>query len=277
MVQHIFLNGSNGYRGRESFANLTDGSIKGYVWNLIVFLGRTLFDGILIGLLATVILVLVMLVVSRSQRGAKQGWLATDSKKVLRPSRVSIKWILLILPSICYFFLVSKIAISRAERYMYPIYAVTLVWGLCILYEMCIRFFAKKIYQRIVMGTLLAACIINSWIMYPWNNFGDVQLLEAIRQYENCNSIYVYDARYRILASFYEVSLQKGVIFWHENNIGMLDNAECKMDEEVIVYIVDTCDQQAVLDKVLELCPLLDSYEKVGSGGYATAYYLYGN
>lgn len=277
MVQHIFLNGSNGYRGRESFANLTDGLISEYIWNLIVFAGRALFSGIFIGLLATVFLVLVMLLVSKFKRGAKQDWLAIDSKNVLRLGRVPVKWILLILPSICYFFLVSKIAISRADRYMYPIYAVTLVWGLCILYEVCIRIVKKKVYQHIVMGVLLAVGIINSWLMYPWNNIGDVRLLEALMPYNHCNSIYVYDQRYRILASFYEVSLQKGVIFWNQNNIDLLDNAECKMDEEMIVYIVDTCDQQAVLDKVLELCPSLDSCEEIGSCGYATAYYLYGS
>lgn len=102
-------------------------------------------------------------------------------------------------------------------------------------------------------------------------------LLETAKQYGDFNCVYVYDASYRVQPSFYEVSQYKSVTFWNINNMDSMQSMEYRMDTKLIVYIINNCDQQKVLNQVLQLYLSLDSYQKVGGYSSTTSYYLYGD
>lgn len=56
-----------------------------------------------------------------------------------------------------------------------------------------------------------------------------------------------------------------------------IKNKEYCRDEELVVCIINSCDQQAVLNKILSFCPFLNSYKKLGGHERNTSYYLYGD
>ena len=48
------------------------------------------------------------------------------------------------------------------------------------------------------------------------------------------------------------------------------------LDDKLIVYIEDSLDAQSMINRVYEAYPLLNSYKKLGSFGYSSSYYLWG-
>lgn len=270
MLQHMFL-GGNG-RGGESIDNFTN--ISDYAERLKIFydiINKELFGGCLTYL--AVFLVILLVLMHAECRG---GGIFTKNRFLM--PEVNIKWVLLILPSICYFLLVSKIAVYGVDRYIFPIYAVVLTWTVCLLYRMG-KYLIRKRHQYTAASILLAIVLVSSWRQCTWDYLykNTESFLKTAEQYKDVDCVYVYDASYRVQPSYYEVSNYKRVVFWNVNNMDSMKGRDYCRNKELIVCIINTCDQQAVLNKMLSYCPFLNAYKKLGGHERNTSYYLYGD
>ena len=278
MLVHMFL---GGYRGEQSIENLK-GSITDYLKRLGSFYGfinETLFGGFLT--YAIVMFIFFLLLSKWTARGSKLITRRVGKSKPVKtqkPKEITIKWLLLIIPSICYFLLVSKMAVSIISRYLTPIYAVLMVWILCGIFITGKRFL-KQEYWFIVTCLCLILMTVNSWKNCNWEYLykNTKSLLEDVKNYSESNCLYIYDAQWKVMSSYCEVSQYNSLTFYRADNIAAIADMEYKLDKELVVYISDTCDSGAVLEFIMEQCPMLNGYQKIGSYGYATSYYLYGS
>ena len=272
MLQHMFEEG----RGKQSISNLTN--FADYAERLGIFyniINKELF-GNLFTYLAVFILILLI--------GGFFSHKAKGRSNELGSFIEHFDWFLLVLPSICYFLIVAKMAVYNVDRYIFPIYAVVLIWTVCIVYEFG-KYFLGKRYQYIAAALLLSIAIVDSWEQCPWEYLysSSTTFLNVVKQYKDMNCVYIYicddiyDDAWKIQQSYNEIAQYNSVVFWNVNNMDAINNKEYCMDQELIVCIQNNCDQRTVLDKILSFCPFLDSYEKLGGFGYATTYHLYGN
>ena len=187
-----------------------------------------------------------------------------------------IKWLLMSIPSICYFLLVSKMAVYIDPRYLSPVYAVFMVWIMCGIFFMGERILYKK-YLSPVVVLLLAVIAVNSWktcdgdLMYRDSE----ELLSRAESHAECNCLYIYDESWKTLLSFLEVSRYKSVTFYKNNNMESLDDTQYLSDKEMVVCIAGNADSQEILKCIMEMCPSLNAYQEMHSFGYTTSYYLY--
>lgn len=272
MLQHMFFGGLYG-RGPETIDNFTN--LSDYSERLKVFyniINKELFGGCFT-YLAVFGVILIILMCSEYNRG--EGIFVKN--RFLIPE-ANIKWVLLILPSICYFLLVSKIAVYNVDRYIFPIYAVVLIWTVCLLYKTG-KYLIRKRYQCMAASILLAIVLVSSWRYCTWDYLykNTESFLKTAEQYKDVNCVYVYDDSYRVQPSYYEVSKYKSVVFWNVNNMDSMKGRDYCRNKELIVCIINTCDQQAVLNKMLSYCPFLNAYKKLGGHERNTSYYLYGD
>lgn len=276
MIQHMFL--GDVARRKESMENLQRGTIWEYGKRLKDFYGfidGQIFGGMLTYALVALIVLFLWKIACLEDMPLSRGMEERERRDKGKDTEKT-GWILAIGPCICYLLLVSRIAVYVTDRYLFPIYAIIpaavtglIYWGS--------RQLVKK-NKWVLTGILLSAVIVNSWKMCSWPYLykDSAALLETAEQYGKEDNLYVYDQNYKISSSFYEVSRYKSVTFFHRDRIEMLRDSPVKNNGSLVVTVMDSCGTEDILNKILEICPLLDSYKRLGSFGYATSYYLEG-
>lgn len=187
-----------------------------------------------------------------------------------------IKWLLVVIPSICYFLLVSKMAIYIDSRYLSPIYAVIMVWIIGAIFVIGKRILEKR-YWTLAAGLLFAIVVVHSWKTcgVGMEDEYSEKIYSQAEEHASCNCLYIYNEKWEFLSSFMEASHYKSVTLYHENNIESMTDMQYKSDKEMVVCITNGCDSQAILKYIMEVCPSLNVYQEIHSFGYATSYYLY--
>ncbi len=269
MLEHVL---GSGQRGQQSISNFEEGSAAEF-WSRIKsfygFLNEQIFGGML-----TYVIVLWGL-------GMAIRWLTNEHVKHGRSNQSVMerkaRWALFLLPALFYFITVSKIAVYITERYQQPIYAVV-VAGIVALLYMGIKKIATTQYKFILV-LVLAVMTVNSWKNAPWGNLQKTSepILQVAEANASLDCIYVYDSRWKMQPSFYDVQKYNSVTFFKEKNLGMLNDSECRNNTEFILYVTNSCNHQSVIDNVTASCPNINGYEKLGAWGYVTVYRFYGN
>lgn len=267
MIEHMF---GTGQRGQQSMDNFKESSIEVFISRLKSFYG--MLNDYIFGNMLTYIIVACIL-------GMLIQWLTGECKNQEKkqppvPGQ-KIKWVLLVLPGILYFVTVSKIAVYITERYQQPIYAVMITGIIALVYVVL-----KKVAQtqcRLILVLLLAVMILNSWKTAPWWNLhkSSEPLLAVAENHAALDCIYVYDAKWKIQPSFYDVKKYNSVTFFGEKSLNMLNASECRNNTEFILYITNSCDHQKVLDSVIASCPYVNDSEQLETWGYVTIYRMY--
>ncbi len=271
MIQQIFLR--EGDQKKVTVENLQKMSALEYLNRLksfYDFINEQLFGGVFIYLLFAGLIFYICSVVNSHDSGEEK---YTDNKI----NKINIKWIIVFLPSMCYFFVIAKIAVWITDRYLFPVYAVVTV-GITCLMHLAYKGLLKSNKLRIaVCSCLFSIMIVSGWKICGWSYLymDSVELLEKAGQYNEDDNIFIYDINWKIAPSYREISKYKSVTFFHKNNIELLNETSVRNNASLVVTVIDSCGAEAILNKVMEICPLLDSYEKIGSFGYATSYYLY--
>lgn len=273
MIKHMFL--KDGYRGQESIENLKKASLTEYGHRLkgfYSFINEQLFGGIFTYILTVCLIGLIWYLVNKKTRGG-----VGLVKEILLVCRnIKVYWILAIIPSVCYFFLVSKMAVYITSRYLTPIYAVVLTVIGALTYRVGCKILKGK-KNNIFFVVLSAIIIVNSWKVCSWEYLysSSTALLEKADEYSEENNLYIYDVNWKIYPSFYELSKYKSVTFFNQKNISAIGDFPYKNDMELIVSIINGCDVESILNQILAVCPFIDSYEEIGSYGYATSWHLF--
>lgn len=266
MIHHIFGGES---RGGESFSNLQKS--YGVWWNNIKDFWR-IIDVQLFGNCLLLILVIVIFYAIR-----KCFVKHTAEQRVFR--MCSSDYFLLIMPSICYFLLVSKIAVYNVDRYMVPVYAVLIVWILHGIGMLIDKFAGvNRVISRWAFCILIAVMLFNGWKKcgWPYLYLDSEMIFEEIKPYGHLDCLYVYgDGRYRIQANFLEVNNFQSITFFEKNVDALSQMNQLRTKSNYILYIQENMDGEEIISQIEKYCPQINAYEKIDSYGSAVAYYLY--
>lgn len=255
MIKHMFF----GYRGRDSMNNLS-APISEY-WerlrNFFDLLNVDLFGGkMLVWILAGVVFLVI----------------ATVLKKEKMSSVRRIRYALLFIPCILYFFIISKMAVYFTTRYMTPIYAILLVgiWG----------FGAEQLQRignkKVCLAVLIVVSGIITGIAWKTNTWRPLYkeskpLLEASENYRDLDCIYVYDKRYMTHSSYMEVKNYNSVRFARTKEKIL----RYKLEEKQEIIVMITQGKEEFLDYILQNYPQFTHCDPIGSYNYTTTYHLY--
>lgn len=218
MLRHMFL----GDRGTEFVENL-QGSISDYLKRLVSFyqfVNERLFGGVLAYVIIAAVFICLFLKWIVRNNAPEISGLEADINDAGQPKIKMIKWLLVSIPSICYFLLVSKMAVYIDARYLSPAYAVFMVWILCGIFVIGQRTLKKR-YWIPAIGLLLAVTSVNSWktcngdLIYRDSE----EVFSRAEAHGTCNCLYIYDVSWKSLPSFLEVSRYKSVTFYNVNNM----------------------------------------------------------
>lgn len=274
MLWHMFL----GSRGVESVENL-QGSISDYLKRLegfYQFVNERLFGGVLTYAVLAAIFLWIFSKWIVWKNAPEIPSVETDADDAEQRKGKIIKWLLMSIPSICYFLLVSKMAVYIDARYLSPAYAVFMVWILCGIFVIGKRILEKR-YWIPAAGLLLAILTVNSWracsgdLMYKDSE----ELFSRAEAHATCNCVYIYDVSWQPLLSFLEVSRYQSVTFYKDDHMESITDMQNLSDKEMVVCITGDSDPQEILKYIMEVCPALNAYQEIHSFGYTTSYYLY--
>jgi hypothetical protein len=253
MIEHVF----SGYRGEESIENLKTGSLSDYIDRLRSF-GAFINQSMIGGLLFVVIAMAVCVVL----------WNGVKKRHV---SALGVKWCLVIIPSLVYLLVVSKIAVYIDSRYVSPIYAVVFAGALCGVYYIIGNLVSgRKFY--IAVFAVCAFITINGWRCADWRflYIESEDFLKDASRYGDVDCVYVYDTNWKMQSDFYEVSNYKSVTFIPSGNLDMIAQTEAASAERLIVKVMSNSEE--ILNRVLEMCPNLEGYDRLGAYAYGETY-----
>ena len=262
MIDHMFSSG----RGQESADNLTNSSLLAGLHRIKWFfeiLDEELFGGTFIYLFFAAFAILFVC-----------GWCHKHSDLTEEKKVTAERYLIIGIPVVLYFLLVSKIAVFITDRYMYPVYAVLFLGVSCALGSwMKGRSGQYYIYFLVVIMTVMT---VNGWKNMEWEYLyqSSAAFLDTAASYADVDCIYVYDKSWKTNTAYYEIAKYHSVTFFTMDHLDMLGDSELSSGYRLLVAV--TGDDEAVLNQIIDLCPALNAYEHLGGYGYSNTYYLYG-
>lgn len=270
MIKHMFL--EDGHRGQESRENLMQSSLGVYLERLedfYSFINEQIFGNALTYIIVACLVFVVFYRWNKLGGGGK--W----KEDIVFLRHITIDWVLVTIPSICYFLLISKMAVYVTDRYLMPVYAVIVAVIITIIYCIGEKLDKKKHY--FFLSVLTGIMIVNSWKVCGWAYLykNSPAMMEKAAEYQDVNDICIYESAWKSYPSFYELSQYKSITFYHKDNLDAFNSFSGRNDSSLIVTIENSFNAESILNKILGACPMLDSYEKIATYGYMSSYYLY--
>ena len=274
MLRHMFF----GDRGTEALNNLSE--FSDYLTRLKTFfniINNQLFGGILQYIFIIILLHFVFILLFQKKHLSNLTVLKTRINPILL-----MKYLILIIPSILFFMIVSKIAAYQTERYMSPIFAVTFVWIFCLIFNYLNKIRLKitllKKYFFLIACLLLLITVIGSWQKRGWSYLyrNSIQLLETSKEYTDLDCICIYNQPFETQASFLELTNYNSITFISEDNLDLLYTIANNSSKLILIIINDKeQDTEAFLNKLLSEYPLPKQHKFIGHHAYGTSFYVY--
>ena len=266
MIEHVF----SGYRGTQSIKNFANTSLEDY-WDRLqgfyAFLNTQLFGGMLS-------VVLVFLLIVGILRLCDKKCFENGETIVCKYRQVNIKWILMLVPIGFYFLIVAKMAVYIDERYISPIFPIAVLLFVGILFGILKKYFGN-IVRKFYLGVISAAIIVNGWHAVEWKYlYVDSQnLTEETKNYADVDCVVLYGMVNQALMSYLEIANYKSVTFLDAELYQDIEDIEISRNDKLMVILMNK--KEDMISEILEICPYLDKYEKIGEFGYGHTYYLY--
>ena len=264
MLTHMFSNSSD--RGRESFQNLHAGFAD--YWNNLKVYYEIIHKRLLGECILLLLFVLLFFVIY---------YLSTQKFEFHLDKHKAGNWLLVILPSVLYFLLVCKIAVMIADRYIYPIYALVLVWGIYgiyILFSKILHDIPSCIFPAFCM--MLAVISVLSWKNAYWEYFFEEykDLDKTLESYSDLDCLYVSDNfTSKIFTDYVEVSSLNSVTYFQNDLTALESMDDLRSKNEYILYTVDV-DASRIIDELMRICPQLYTYKQLGQKNHSTIWYV---
>lgn len=275
MVEQMFY----GYRGTEALDNLKQSP---YAYWMKIRQYFDIFDKdvfgniggcILVGLIF--VLIIQCIAVAQQNRSDRISGRLLDAFDADRDAAViaAIRYGLILTTSALYFLFVAKAAPYIADRYLFPVYAITFA-GLTCLAITILRNVYKTRTMFLVIAVMLSVIIVGEWknSSWPYLYKPSVELLEEAKNYRDVDCLYVYNAEWRTQPSFLEVQNYRSVTFVQADHLKDISSLEIADQDKLIVMIIP--DKKKNMKKIMKICPQLTKYSEVGSYSFATTYYV---
>lgn len=189
--------------------------------------------------------------------------------------------VLLLIPSLCYFLLVSKIAAYISDRYLQPIYPMVFLLGAYALYVIGHSILSEK---RAAAAMAVGAVILTAaglWFcQWPYLYRDSEALLQHAANLSDHLCVYIYDDTWqgwKVQPFFYEVRNYRSVVFVSQKNLELLDTWNLEQEDGIVVSVINTCDQDAVFEKVKSIYGEGIKIERIGNYSYTTSYVIENN
>ena len=199
--------------------------------------------------------------------------------KFPKETRITDPWMLsyMIVPVVGYVVIVAKVAPYNTDRYVMSIHAIVIsltVLGLNWIVESYIK--DKELIRN---GLLVCACttlLVNIWSGFDWKYLylSSEEHINKIAEYSDVDGLVVLDVGWKISGNFVEMT-KLGSLTFFQNEIDALEEMdELKNKEEFVLYAV-SCDEEAVIEQIYEICPQINAAEYIGKSDSAQIYHLY--
>lgn len=262
MLSHIF----SGYRGRESFENLVSSD---WVSQLLYYLKAMnyLFGGIFLG-------ICIIMAVYFLWQGK-----AVHRQAVWKNDGTWKSALILFVPCILYFLIVSKIAVMNTERYISPIYGVSVIlflYGLKVFTDIM----GNSTFQCMAFVCAAGIVLNNGWEEYLWSekNSNIEMVMEMSEKYGKENAcIHIYENAWKSLPSFSEFIYYQSITLIPEADQSRLDALGLEKYDHVVCFFSNGIKEERrieILDDWIAENPQLSQYEELYRYQYSIVYYL---
>ena len=280
MIQHIF----SGPRGQEvmgNAANFSDFYSRLKAFSKII--NKQLFAGM------GYIFVLGGIIVGSSFIDDYYHTCSDGQTKILnlihRISKdLSMRYVLLVVPTIVFFIIVSKITVYWTDRYMFPIYC-NIIFMMCLLIIRVFRLVSvSKSCQIFLICITLCIITVKSWstVGWPYLYLDSKEFLERSSKLSNVDAICLYREAWGICAVFKESQFYKSIQFCSFNNSKVKQELykrieQSNPDKLVVTLVGPQTNHEIHLNEILKHSNRLNHYKKLGSHFYrsTTSYFLY--
>ena len=262
MLKHMF----SGYRGTQTVDNLMKWT--GFErWERLKsfygFINTQMLGKIGSACIVFAVLILVVFVLT----GREKGFVRFEWNKT-----AFMRWLIVGIPIGAFFLFVSETAVYVTDRYLFPIYAVTL----CLFLALIAVIWKKLAEDKTVY---LVMCLVGTVLIT--NGFGNAHWEYLYRSagnqadYSGKNCICVYDSvRWKVQSTFYEVKNYKSATFIsQEHTDSILQRAD--LFEDGFMLTVIGGNDENIINMILGSYPYLNRYEQVGAYTYSNTYFIH--
>ena len=272
MKQHIFF----GYRGTEAIGRLmTEGEqhadYKGFYDNI----NLEMF-GNMLGYFFVILIILAVVRYAKNHFGVLEKFGEREISFGFERETV-IRYVLVLVPCVAYFMLVSKMTFITADRYLFPIYAVAFAGITCMIYTVFRYFFDGKAFfaVAVIMTVLLIGQSYREckWIYLYRDYVPFLELVEAHGDYD-CICVMEEEAYHLLYPEFVEYTSYKSITFISSEEFLENGISRWASPKGVIVSFIGVADlREEDLQKVVQDNGYL-RYEYLGAYGFDVTYFM---
>ncbi len=254
-----------GYRGEETIKNFIQSDFLSrfkYCYNLV---DSQLFGGLFIVVLCASIVLGILGIIIKAKKENFQ-----------KPAFIEIyKWVLLWVPVILYFVVISKIAVYLTDRYFHPIYPMLIILFVSTLY-LCLE---KVLSKKFIFALMAILLVITTFKEFGTNFFylyrGTQSLLDAAASHSVADCIYIMNAGNEINPSMNEMIQYDSVTFIPQSDLFRLDELSLDTQNGLVVSMGTACKFDLIKEEVQKVWPSLTQYQLLGNHSFSVSYYFY--
>ena len=281
MIQHIFY----GHRGLEVMRNAAH--LSDFFSRLKAF--SQIINGQIFGSLGY-IFVLGAIVVCSSLIDDYYRTLNSDDQIGLSDlihiihQNLSVHYVLLIIPTVIFFIIVSKITVYREDRYIFPIYC-NIILIMCLLVVHVFKLISvSKSCQIFLICITLCIITVKSWftVGWPYLYLDSKEFLERSSKLSNVDAVCLYRDDWCKCTVFKESQFYKSIQFCNYNNNRVKQDSykrirNMKPEKLVVILLQPPGKHEIYLNDILKHSGSLNRCQKLGSFfyGYGTSYLLF--
>lgn len=200
---------------------------------------------------------------------------------------LSTKYMLIIVPTVAYFLVVSKITAYRIDRYMVPVYANILLIVCLLLVVVCEQLTISKIGKIGLLCVTLGIITVKSWftVGWPYLYLDSKPYLARVTKLSGVDNICLYKEKWRLCVLLKEIIAYRSIQFCDLKNAAIKQEVLKRISdsnlEKLVVTVVGEEERKHVkyLQEILKQSKSLTNYQKLGSFhyGFGTSYLLSSN
>lgn len=176
--------------------------------------------------------------------------------------------------------MVTKIAVMSHERYIVPIYAISIILIISII-NAGLQYLGKANLTSFFLCIIIGFILVRSWSEYKWPElYRDAEeAYQIASEYGKENDcIQVYNTSWKSVSGFQEYEKYNSITLVSKDNLQDFLNNQALNYEHIVVYIESGSsveEKEEIINMFLQQCSNLRCYEPMHEYGYQEAYYFY--